>query len=71
MQKVLEGYRMPRSQGAVECPQEMYDVMLCCWNRRPERRPTFAYLRDFFNDYATKTECGCGYTQLISCYDSP
>lgn len=59
LERVQTGYRMPRPtglQGGSDCPQRMYEMMLKCWDRRPEQRPTFAYLREFFDDYATETE---------------
>lgn len=59
LEKVQSGYRMQRptaGSGCAECPQKMYDMMLKCWDKRPEQRPTFAYLREFFDDYATETE---------------
>lgn len=59
LERVQSGYRMPRPtalQGAVDCPVRMYEMMVKCWDKRPEQRPTFAYLREFFDDYATETE---------------
>ena len=59
LEKVQSGYRMPRPtalQGGIDCPVRLYEMMLQCWDRRSEQRPTFAYLREFFDDYATETE---------------
>lgn len=57
LQSISTGYRMPRPQGqGFDCPQKMYEVMLQCWDFSPEKRPTFAYLLGFFDDYATETE---------------
>jgi len=59
LERVQSGYRMPRPtalQGGVDCPVRMYEMMVKCWDKRPEQRPTFAYLREFFDDYATETE---------------
>jgi len=40
--KVLQqGYRMPRP---MECPNELYDIMLDCWKEDPAERPTFETL---------------------------
>ena len=59
LERVQSGYRMPRPtalQGGTDCPLKMYEMMEKCWDKRPEQRPTFAYLREFFDDYATETE---------------
>ena len=53
MQTVEEGYRMPKP---AECPQPIYDVMLKTWETLPENRPTFEFLRNFFDNYFTSTE---------------
>jgi len=34
----------------------MYEVMLKCWDTNPLNRPTFTYLLNFFDDYATESE---------------
>lgn len=34
----------------------MYEVMLKCWDKRPEERPTFEFLFNFFDDYFIATE---------------
>ncbi|CAJ0927617.1 unnamed protein product, partial [Mesorhabditis belari] len=42
IRKVEHGYRMPLPRG---CPGNIYtEVMLKCWEKNPERRPTFEYL---------------------------
>jgi hypothetical protein len=59
LERIQTGYRMPRpvaTQGGVDCPTKMYEMMLRCWDRKPEQRPTFEYLRQFFDDYATESE---------------
>lgn len=59
LERVQSGYRMPRPtalQGGIDCPIRMYEMMVKCWDKRPEERPTFSYLREFFDDYATETE---------------
>nr|XP_047145200.1 fibroblast growth factor receptor 4-like isoform X1 [Hydra vulgaris] len=40
------GYRMNRPEN---CSEQMYDVMLHCWNQDPLQRPTFTELREFFD----------------------
>ncbi|TRY99038.1 hypothetical protein DNTS_013785 [Danionella cerebrum] len=46
-------YRMPCPDG---CPGELYEIMVKCWNDRPEDRPTFDFLQDTLNDYFISTE---------------
>eukprot|EP01119_Soliformovum_irregulare_P014107 TRINITY_DN3829_c0_g1_i1.p1 TRINITY_DN3829_c0_g1~~TRINITY_DN3829_c0_g1_i1.p1 ORF type:complete len:780 (-),score=197.66 TRINITY_DN3829_c0_g1_i1:108-2447(-) len=36
---VMEGHRLESPQG---CPQPVYDLMMECWQRDPQERPTFA-----------------------------
>ncbi|KAL3102973.1 hypothetical protein niasHT_025881 [Heterodera trifolii] len=33
------------------CPDEIYQEMLNCWDQNPDRRPTFEYLFTFFDDF--------------------
>ena len=40
----------------VICPAPVYDTMLRCWKRNPEDRPTFEYLKIFFDDYEVCSE---------------
>ncbi|XP_036388448.1 tyrosine-protein kinase HCK [Megalops cyprinoides] len=47
------GYRMQRMDN---CPKELYDIMLMCWNKKPEERPTFDYLQSVLEDFYTATE---------------
>lgn len=57
LNKVEKGYRMQKpSGGPVPCPDAYYEIMLKCWNRVPESRPTFAYLEEFFNDFLVESE---------------
>ena len=53
--QVERGYRMPIPPG---CPQPLYQIMLQCWNKDPNSRPTFEYLRDTLEDYFVSTEPG-------------
>ncbi|KAM9296573.1 tyrosine-protein kinase HCK [Gastrophryne carolinensis] len=46
-------YRMPCPSN---CPQELYSIMLECWQRNPEQRPTFEYLQGVLEDFFTATE---------------
>lgn len=42
------GYRMPCPKN---CPEPIYQEMLNCWDRNPDKRPTFEYLFTFFDDF--------------------
>uniref|UniRef100_A0A3Q2GHK1 Tyrosine-protein kinase n=1 Tax=Cyprinodon variegatus TaxID=28743 RepID=A0A3Q2GHK1_CYPVA len=53
LDQVERGYRMPCP---AECPTSLHDLMLSCWRKDPEERPTFEYLQGFLEDYFTSTE---------------
>ena len=48
MQKLQEGYRMPRPEN---CQEKLYEIMLSCWKEERESRPTFETLRWQMEDY--------------------
>uniref|UniRef100_A0A914WAJ5 Tyrosine-protein kinase n=1 Tax=Plectus sambesii TaxID=2011161 RepID=A0A914WAJ5_9BILA len=48
IEQVERGYRMPCPR---ECAAPIYDLMLKCWDKVPDRRPTFEHLYHFFDDY--------------------
>ncbi|XP_072016559.1 uncharacterized protein [Amphiura filiformis] len=45
-----EGYRMPKPDN---CEQEMYELMLRCWQEDPDNRPTFSEIVDILNDMSS------------------
>ena len=53
--QVERGYRMPLPAG---CPNPLYQIMLRCWLKNPEERPTFEYLEGTLEDYFVATEPG-------------
>uniref|UniRef100_A0A7N8X6T0 Tyrosine-protein kinase n=1 Tax=Mastacembelus armatus TaxID=205130 RepID=A0A7N8X6T0_9TELE len=53
LDQVERGYRMPCP---ADCPESLHDLMLTCWRKEPEERPTFEYLQGFLEDYFTSTE---------------
>ncbi|CAI5769980.1 tyrosine-protein kinase FRK [Podarcis lilfordi] len=48
LQKLDQGYRIPQPEN---CPQELYNIMLQCWNVEPKERPTFETLHWKLEDY--------------------
>ncbi|XP_032936796.1 tyrosine-protein kinase Fgr isoform X1 [Catharus ustulatus] len=53
LEQVERGYRM---QCPASCPPSLHEMMVQCWKREPEERPTFEYLQSFLEDYFTATE---------------
>lgn len=55
LQHVDKGYRIPLAE-IPNCPALLYDIMLRCWHKDPERRPSFENLRyeleEFFDNEA-------------------
>ncbi|XP_059491213.1 tyrosine-protein kinase Src64B-like isoform X2 [Neocloeon triangulifer] len=49
------GYRMSKPTN-VPVPDDVYNVMTLCWDATPEKRPTFDYLKHFFEDFSVSTE---------------
>jgi len=47
LEQVERGYRMPKPVD-VELPNSIYEVMLNCWQKNPDKRPTFKYLHSYF-----------------------
>jgi Protein tyrosine and serine/threonine kinase len=47
------GYRHPKPPNSED---EMYDIMLQCWRKVAEERPTFEYLFDTMNSYHIAVE---------------
>ncbi|KAK3581838.1 hypothetical protein CHS0354_025291 [Potamilus streckersoni] len=53
LEQVDRGYRIPKPSN---CPDSMYEMMLKCWDKKAENRPTFEFLFGFFDDYFISTE---------------
>lgn len=53
LNQVVQGYRMPQPQG---CPPPVYEMMLQCWAKEPQARPTFSYLYTFLDDYFVSSQ---------------
>ncbi|KAG5444356.1 Tyrosine-protein kinase hck [Clonorchis sinensis] len=55
--EVDKGYRLPNPHTANHpCPDDLYNIMLKCWDVRPENRPTFRSLYDVFDNWASHVE---------------
>lgn len=48
LEGVQHGYRMPKPD---KCPDPLYDIMLRCWRKEADERPTFEYLKYSLQDY--------------------
>ncbi len=53
LEQVERGYRMPKPAAATE---SLYDMLLKCWDRDPDARPTFEFLHSYFDDFFVTTE---------------
>ncbi|KAI4890508.1 hypothetical protein NFI96_011445, partial [Prochilodus magdalenae] len=53
LEQVDRGYRMPCPPA---CPASLHELMLQCWRKEPDERPTFDYIKGFLEDYFTATE---------------
>ncbi|XP_073711625.1 tyrosine-protein kinase fynb isoform X3 [Misgurnus anguillicaudatus] len=53
LEQVERGYRMACPQ---DCPSSLHELMVLCWKKDAEERPTFEYLQAFLEDYFTATE---------------
>lgn len=53
LDQLERGYRHPRPK---DCDQNLYEVMLTCWDQNAQNRPTFEYLHSFLDDFYASTE---------------
>ncbi|XP_071965773.1 tyrosine-protein kinase Fyn-like [Antedon mediterranea] len=53
LEQVDRGYRMPKPSN---CPDSLFDLMMKCWNKEPQSRPTFEFLHHYLDDYFVATE---------------
>lgn len=45
-----DGYRLFQP---INCPDKLYDAMVCCWNENPDSRPNFVELLHYLKDFHT------------------
>ncbi|KAG0713175.1 Tyrosine-protein kinase STK [Chionoecetes opilio] len=50
---LVSGYRMPQP---ATCPPSVYELLLACWNKHPDNRPTFYFLHDYLQNYDVQSE---------------
>lgn len=43
-----DGFRLTQP---INCPDELFTVMACCWALAPNERPTFSQLSVFLNEF--------------------
>lgn len=55
IEQVQRGYRIPRPTNC-DCPDAVYKKMRDCWHTDPDKRPTFEFLANFFDNYNVSSE---------------
>ncbi|XP_045123539.1 tyrosine-protein kinase SRK3-like [Portunus trituberculatus] len=50
---VLQGYRMPPP---CHCPDKLYELILKCWDKEAEQRPTFYFIHDYLENFDVQAE---------------
>ena len=57
LQMVDKGKRMSKPHnGPIPVEDAYFEMMLKCWHKVPEQRPTFEHLHDYFDTYDIGTE---------------
>ena len=49
LEEVQKGYRMSNPK---LCPKQLYNLMMNCWERLPDDRPTFDFLQNALENFA-------------------
>jgi serine/threonine protein kinase len=62
LEKLKQGYRMPRPLG---CPEELYSLLCNCWKEDADSRPTFDTLHWQLRDFYTSDSFGYQQVELI------
>lgn len=55
IEQIEHGYRMPKPANH-HLPEDIYRLMLSCWDATPEKRPTFEFLQHYFESYNVTSE---------------
>uniref|UniRef100_A0A2L2XWC2 Tyrosine-protein kinase n=1 Tax=Parasteatoda tepidariorum TaxID=114398 RepID=A0A2L2XWC2_PARTP len=55
VEALKKNYRMPKPSDP-ECSDAVYEIMLQCWKKEPDERPTFEFLYHYFTDYYVTSE---------------
>ena len=50
---LLQGYRMLQPSN---CPEKLYELILKCWDRQAEERPTFYFIHDYLKNFEVQAE---------------
>ncbi|KAK7495007.1 hypothetical protein BaRGS_00013647, partial [Batillaria attramentaria] len=59
LEKVAAGYRMPKPTGRSCCDDALYSIMCKCWDDDPDKRPSFAFLHNRFDNHYVNIEHVC------------
>ncbi|XP_063699898.1 tyrosine-protein kinase Shark isoform X2 [Culicoides brevitarsis] len=61
IEMIEKGERLPKPD---DCPNEIYQQMLACWQNEPKMRPTFSYLIQFFKQMRVEAGNEVEYTSI-------